>query len=189
MSRVVAERQDVIATLAEIFREHGYDGTSLSLITEKTGLGKGSLYHFFPGGKEEMAEAVLADIAGWFRTHIFNVLRDTDKPTAALESMFVAVDGYFRQGRRLCLMGVIAASGAHDRFARELNGYFSDWRTDLASTLERASTPEAECNALAEEIVGGIQGALILARSLDDPGAFGRVLARLKARCLAASDT
>lgn len=184
MSRIVAERQDVIATLAETFREHGYDGTSLSLITEKTGLGKGSLYHFFPGGKEEMAEAVLGDIAAWFRAHIFDALRNTENPEQALDQMFAGVDGYFRQGRRLCLMGVIAASGAHDRFARELSGYFSDWRADLAATLERAGTPKAECNALAEEIVGGIQGALILARSLDDPGAFGRVLARLKTRCL-----
>ncbi|WVT72100.1 TetR/AcrR family transcriptional regulator [Sinorhizobium chiapasense] len=189
MSRTVAERQDVIAMLAEIFREHGYDGASLSLITEKTGLGKGSLYHFFPGGKEEMAEAVLGDIAAWFRTHIFDALRNTENAEQALETMFSAVDNYFRQGRRLCLMGVIAASGAHDRFARELNGYFSDWRADLAATLERNGTPKAECAALAEEIIGGIQGALILARSLDDPGAFGRVLARLQTRCLAASDT
>ncbi len=182
MSRVVTERKDVIAMLAEIFREHGYDGTSLSLITEKTGLGKGSLYHFFPGGKEEMAEAVLGDIAAWFRTHIFEPLRNAEDPAAALGAMFAAVDGYFRQGRRLCLMGVIATSGAHDRFACELNRYFSDWRADLSATLERAGTPAAECDGLAEEIVGGIQGALILARSLEDPGAFVRVLARLKAR-------
>lgn len=187
MSRTVAERKDVVAMLAETFREHGYDGTSLSLITEKTGLGKGSLYHFFPGGKEEMAEAVLGDIAAWFRTHIFDALRSTENPEQALDQMFAGVDGYFRQGRRLCLMGVIAASGAHDRFARDLNGYFSDWRTDLAATLERAGTPNADCAALAEEIIGGIQGALILARSLDDPGAFGRVLARLKTRCLPAT--
>ncbi|HEV7310653.1 TetR/AcrR family transcriptional regulator [Ensifer sp.] len=183
MSRTVKERKDVIAMLAEIFREHGYDGTSLSLITEKTGLGKGSLYHFFPGGKEEMAEAVLADIDAWFRTHIFDALRNADDPARALEAMFAGVDGYFRQGRRLCLMGVIAASGAHDRFARELNRYFSDWRTDLAATLGRAGIRASECDGLAEEIVGGIQGALILARSLDDPGAFGRVLSRLRARC------
>ncbi|HEV7321876.1 MAG TPA: TetR/AcrR family transcriptional regulator [Ensifer sp.] len=184
MSRVVAERKDVIAMLAEIFREHGYDGASLSLITEKTGLGKGSLYHFFPGGKEEMAEAVLADIDAWFRTHVFDILRNAEDPDDALETMFSGVDSYFRQGRRLCLMGVIATSGAHDRFAREINGYFTDWRTDLAATLVRAGAPETEATALAEEVVGGIQGALILARSLGDPGAFGRVISRLKARCL-----
>ncbi|WP_457583890.1 TetR/AcrR family transcriptional regulator [Ensifer canadensis] len=183
MSRVVAERQDVIATLAEVFREHGYDAASLSLITEKTGLGKGSLYHFFPGGKEEMAEAVLGDIATWFQTNIFDPLRNGDTPAAAIEDMFAAVDSYFRQGRRLCLMGVIAASGAHDRFAVELNRYFADWRTALAEALGRQGIPENERQALAEEVIGGIQGALILARSLGDAEAFGRVLPRLKARC------
>src|SRR5690348_16932169 len=52
MARVVAERSDVIPQLGELFRKHGFVGTSLSLITAHTGLGKGSLYHFFPGGKE-----------------------------------------------------------------------------------------------------------------------------------------
>ncbi|WP_312363000.1 TetR/AcrR family transcriptional regulator [Ensifer sp.] len=183
MSRVVAERQDVIATLAEVFREHGYDGASLSLITEKTGLGKGSLYHFFPRGKEEMAEAVLADIASWFQTHIFDRLNGDDRPAAAVDDMFAAVDGYFRQGRRLCLMGVIAASGAHDRFSVELNRYFVEWRAALAAALGRRGIAEGDRQALAEEVIGGIQGALILARSLDDPEAFGRVLARLRTRC------
>jgi hypothetical protein len=48
----------------------GYrEGASLSLISEATGLGKGCLYHFFPGGKEEMADAVLSEIDGWFENH------------------------------------------------------------------------------------------------------------------------
>ena len=51
MARTVAERSDVLPLLAEVFREHGYEGASLSLISKATGLGKGSLYHFFPGVK------------------------------------------------------------------------------------------------------------------------------------------
>ena len=57
MARMVAERADTLPGLAEAFREHGYAGASLSVIGEATGLGRGSLYHFFPGGKREMAEA------------------------------------------------------------------------------------------------------------------------------------
>jgi AcrR family transcriptional regulator len=52
---MIAERSDTLPTLAEVFREHGYEDASLSLLSQATGLGKGSLYHFFPGGKEEMA--------------------------------------------------------------------------------------------------------------------------------------
>jgi len=53
--RIVYERADIVPLLAEIFRELGCEGTTLRRITEKTGIGMGSLYHFFPGGKEEMA--------------------------------------------------------------------------------------------------------------------------------------
>lgn len=76
MARTVAERTDIIPVLAEIFREHGFEGASLSIIGEKTGLGKGSLYHFFPGGKEEMAAAVLHEIDTWFENNVYRPLRE-----------------------------------------------------------------------------------------------------------------
>ncbi len=50
MARLIAERADTLPALAEVFREHGYGATSLSMITAATGLGKGSLYHFFLAG-------------------------------------------------------------------------------------------------------------------------------------------
>jgi TetR/AcrR family transcriptional repressor of lmrAB and yxaGH operons len=78
MSRAVATRPDIIPALAEVFREHGYEGASLALLGDATGLGKGSLYHFFPNGKEEMAAAVLDAIDGWFRDNIFSLLRRAD---------------------------------------------------------------------------------------------------------------
>ncbi|TGQ06111.1 helix-turn-helix domain-containing protein, partial [Mesorhizobium sp. M00.F.Ca.ET.217.01.1.1] len=57
MRRIAPERADLPSIIGEVFREHGYEGASLALIGAATGLGKGSLYHFFPGGKEEMARA------------------------------------------------------------------------------------------------------------------------------------
>ena len=50
----------MLGALGEVFRAHGYEGASLTLITQATGLGKGSLYNFFPDGKEQMAAEVLA---------------------------------------------------------------------------------------------------------------------------------
>lgn len=183
MVRLVNERHDVIPQLAEIFREQGYEGTSLKIITERTGLGKGSLYHFFPGGKQEMAEAVLDDVDGWFRTHIFAPLRETQDTNEAIDAMFANVETYFRSGNRACLMGVIASSGAIDIFAERVRDYFVGWRRNLAATLGRAGFAEDEAGALAEEVLAGIQGGLILARGLEDTPAFTRVLERLKTRC------
>ncbi len=83
MSRLIHTREDVLPVLGEVFREHGFEGASLSVITARTGLGKGSLYHFFPGGKEEMGQAVLAHIDGWFETEVYAPLRDDADPRAA----------------------------------------------------------------------------------------------------------
>ncbi len=171
----------LVARIAEIFRECGFEGASLSRITEGTGLGKGSLYHVFPAGKEEMAAAVLLHIDRWFATEIFLPL-EQDNDRDALAAMWRAVDEYFHSGKRICLVGAFALDGTRDRFAAAISGYFTRWITALGRALQRAGIASAADAALAEDIVCGIQGALILARALDDGGFFPRSLQRLQQR-------
>ncbi|MFD6316862.1 LmrA/YxaF family transcription factor [Methylorubrum thiocyanatum] len=178
-----AERSDLLPRLAEVFREHGYEGASLSLISQATGLGKGSLYHFFPGGKEEMAQAVLAEIDRWFAVQVFRPLREADDAAAAVAAMFRTVAEYFRSGRRICLVGALSLSDARDRFGERLRAYFVEWVVALSQALVRAGHPPETADALAEEVVGGIQGALVLARALDRTEVFERILAGLRDRC------
>ncbi len=176
------ERSDAVAALAEVFRTYGFEGASLSVITRKTGLGKGSLYHFFPGGKEEMAEAVLAEIRRWFEEEIFRPLREAPDAQAALAQMFAASNRYFRSGRRVCLVGAFALGQERERFGQEIQGYFATWIADLANCLQRAGHTRPAAEALAEDTVSGIQGALVLSRSLDEPALFLRALDRIQNR-------
>ncbi len=60
--------------LTRVFQKHGYEGASLSLIAAATGLGRASLYHRFPGGKADMALAVLDHADLWFATHVLDPL-------------------------------------------------------------------------------------------------------------------
>jgi len=182
MAREIAERKDVIPVLGDIFREHGYAGTSLSEITRRTGLGKGSLYHFFPGGKKEMAEAVLADVDTWFETNVFAPLRESQNPIRGIEEMFEAVDQYFRSGQRICLIGAFALDDTRDQFGTVINAYFTSWTEALTVALKRNGLGAREAKEMAEDIVAGIQGALVLARSVDDPMLFSRTLKRLRNR-------
>jgi AcrR family transcriptional regulator len=179
MKRAAAERAALVAALAEVFREYGFEGTSLSLISARTGVGKGSLYHFFPGGKEEMAAAVLDDIARWFETNLFTPLKAGNDPGAAIRCMFQTVDDYFRSGRRTCLVGAFAIDGVRDRFSTVIHDYFVAWRDALADALHRAGKDRAQAEALAEMVIIGIQGAIVSARALQDPALFQRTLARL----------
>ena len=51
--------EEVVQKLFQVFRLKGFDGASLSDLAEATGLKKASLYHRYPGGKQEMAAAVM----------------------------------------------------------------------------------------------------------------------------------
>ena len=183
--RTINQRADVVPLLGEVFREFGYEGASLSRITGRTGLGKGSLYHFFPGGKEEMAQAVLADVDAWFERHVFAPLRDEAPevaPEAAIEGMWDAVTAYFRSGARICLVGAFALDGTRDRFADAVSGYFVRWIAALRDSLARRGWAAAEAHSRAEEAVLGIQGALVLARATGDQAVFVRAIERLRLR-------
>lgn len=182
MTRKLAERSDVIPLLGEIFREHGYAGASLSAITARTGLGKGSLYHFFPGGKDEMARAVLDDVADWFETRVFAPLLDSEEPAAGIDQMFRAVVQFFHSGRRVCLVGTFALDETRDRFATEVQSYFAAWTHALAAALRRSGLETRRARSTAEDVVAGIQGALVLARAQDDPALFVRAMKRMQQR-------
>lgn len=181
MPRTIAERADTLAPLAEVFREYGYEGASLARISAATGLGKGSLYHFFPGGKDEMAAAVLADIEGWFEVNVFAPL-EGGAPRDAIAAMFDSVHNYFRSGRRVCLIGALALSDTKDRFAAALGGYFARWIAALAGALVRLGHTASDAHVLAEDVVGGIQGAIVLTRALGEPAVFDRIVTGLRGR-------
>jgi TetR/AcrR family transcriptional regulator, lmrAB and yxaGH operons repressor len=177
----VNERPDVVALIAEIFRDLGYEGAALSRITERTGVGKGSLYHFFPGGKEEMATAVLQEIDSWFERNVFSPLRH-DEPADAIAAMWKTVGEYFRSGDRICLPGAFALEETRDRFSSEINGYFRRWVDALRDALIRGGMPRDAAVSAAEDGILTIQGALVLSRALDDRSVFTRALARAEAR-------
>lgn len=151
----------------------------MAVLQEASGLGRGSLYNFFPEGKEEMAQAVLDDIDGWFQAHIFTPLRaaavgDTADARIAVRTMFAEIDMYFRSGSRICLLGAFAISHQRDRFAHTVGCYFTDWIDALTGALTAAGTTDPKDTAF--RCIALIQGGIVLARALNDPAAFTAVI-------------
>ena len=179
--RAVFERQDTVPLIAEVFRELGYEGATLSRITERTGISKGSLYHFFPEGKEQMAAEVLAHIDAWFEANVFAPL-GRDDAREAISGMWRAVLEYFHSGRRICLVGVFAMDETRDTFADTIRNYFQRWIRVLKQALVRAGAARTRAQDLAEECVAGIQGGLVISRATGDTGSFVRTVRRLAAR-------
>lgn len=184
--RILTDRASALPALAEAFREHGYEGASLSMLSKATGLGKGSLYNFFPGGKEEMMQAVIDHIDHWFTTAIFSPLEQADDPAVAITAMIDDVTTYFQSGGRVCLVGWIGLGVSRDAFARQVQGYFVRWISALTHCLEVGRIPPPKAAQLSEDIVSAIQGAIILARALSEQETFERIIGRHKTSLLEA---
>jgi AcrR family transcriptional regulator len=183
-SGVNAGRWELLTALAEVFRAHGYEGATLALISEATGLGKGSLYNFFPGGKEQMADEVLASIDRWFVDNIYTPLRTSSDPAKGIAAMYAATDDYFHSGQRVCLVGVVALGASRDIFAVKVKTYFVGWVDALAAALRRLGIEKGASRRKAEHAVLEIQGALVIARAFDDPKVFSRALRESERRLL-----
>src|SRR5258708_38860527 len=125
MARSIAEAADVLPQLAEVFRAHGYEGATLALISDATGLGKGSLYNFFPGGKEHMAMEVLDSIDRWFVDNIYTPLRTSTDPAKGIVDMFVAVDDYFSSRQRVGLVGAAGPGASRELVDERGKNYFA----------------------------------------------------------------
>lgn len=180
MPRMIAERIDTLPALGEVFREYGYNGASLSVISKATGLGKGSLYNFFPGGKEEMMVTVLSEIDHWFENNIFTPLIEHESAFQAVSHMFDNVEKYFRSGKRVCLIGALAINDPEDLFAKTVSNYFLRWIETLTLALKRLNISEPEYEA--KEIIAEIQGAIVLTRAIDDPDLFSRYIEKKRLR-------
>jgi AcrR family transcriptional regulator len=184
MPPALATKAEVLDRLMESFRRHGYDGASLATLSERTGLGKSSLYHHFPGGKEQMALEVLAHLnAALLPT--FQAVDAEPDPRKKLDLLLEALDAFYEGGRKACLLERLGASVDRARFGAPLRATFSAWMSALARIGRAAGLSAAAARRRAEGAVVRIEGALVVAAGMDDPGVFRRALEELRATLLA----
>lgn len=186
MARTVLERPDAVRALAEVFRRHGFESASLSVIQQESGIGRGSLYHFFPAGKADMARAVLDEVRKWFDEQVFGPLGTVADPAEAVATTTRAVEEYFRSRERVCLFAVMTLGAERGTFTAEVRGYFADWVQALAGTLRRGGVAGPAADEAALDAVAAVQGALVVGRALDDDAVVAGVLTRTERRLRAA---
>lgn len=168
-------REEVLEAVEGVFRDHGYDGATLSRLSEATGLGRASLYHHFPGGKEDMARAIFARAAA----QLADALAVGGTPEERLEAFLGEVEALYDRGRRNPLLGAMVLGGGWPRFEDELAEGFRQW-TDAFAGLARAAGVEGrEARRRAEDAVARLQGSLVVTRGLAKPAVFRRALAEL----------
>jgi AcrR family transcriptional regulator len=177
-------KQEVLDRLMTTFREKGYDGASLAELSAATGLGKSSLYHYFPGGKVDMAEQVLAHLDAALEKALFEPLRSKTSPEKKLASMLDAISAFYENGKRACLLERLSASVDSREFRRPLANAFTKWIDAVESLGRESGLPKAAARARAEDFVVRVEGALVVAAGTGDTKVFERTMRDLKSSLL-----
>ncbi|MEM7305842.1 MAG: TetR/AcrR family transcriptional regulator [Planctomycetota bacterium] len=178
-------REEVLDRISEVFRRFGYDGASLQRISAATDLGRASLYHHFPGGKEEMAREVFARVEAEVTECMLAPLAAEGAPEKRVAAWAKGVERFFAKGEKNCLLGTMLLSGGSDLFSEEIAGAFRALIDALARVIHDAGIPRAEARRRAENGMGRIQGGLIVSRGLRSPKHFQRVVRELPRELLA----
>jgi AcrR family transcriptional regulator len=177
-------REEVVELIGEVFRRHGYDGASLRLISETTGLGRASLYHYFPGGKEQMGREVFDHIDACVRADLLDPLRTPGSPDDRLAAWLRGVERFYDGGRKNCLLGAMVLSGGGDRYRQEIGATFRALIDALAQALRDAGFAAATARRRATGAVATIQGALVTARGIGDTEVFRHTVRDLPAQLM-----
>lgn len=183
MPPALMSKDKMLGLVMALFREHGYDGTSMADISAATGLGKSSIYHHFPGGKQEMAAAALERLEAQLQPAL-EALREPRPAADKLDGLLGALDELYDGGRAACLLERLGASADRIRLAGPLASSFHTVLGAFERLCREAGIDRAEARRRAEDAVVRIEGALVVAGGTGEPQVFRRALEAIRGTLL-----
>jgi TetR/AcrR family transcriptional repressor of lmrAB and yxaGH operons len=168
VKKAVAHKENLVRTAMRLFRRQGYASTGLQQIVAESGAPRGSLYHYFPSGKEALGEAAIVLAGGMIREMLADLASRYSEPKAFLSAYCKVMAGWMEESgfHSGCPVATtlletapqsptITAAGA-----RAIDG----WIDVVAGVLSDAGMERREAKSRAQLIIAAMEGALILSR-------------------------
>lgn len=172
--------KDVDRKLNEVFTRFGYDGASMELLSQATGLKKASLYHRFPGGKKDMAAHVLKKMEQWFLENFLFVIDQENIPVEErLEKALFALSSLFEDGSRNCSLRMLSACSETPYFQASIASCFTVISNAFIKVALEKGMTESVASARAMQAIINIQGSLVLSRAMNDNDIFKTSIAEI----------
>jgi AcrR family transcriptional regulator len=182
MAVPASSREEILLQLFDLFRRAGYEGVSIGDISDATGLGRSSLYHYFPGGKADMAAGVIDFAKAWIDDNIIAPLKEDAPIAKRLDTMVAAARALYEGGKAPCLVASLLITRGDEPGVKESGALLAGWIDALAAALRGEGVPRAEAEARAVAALIAIEGALIVARATGRTKLFDDALKQARAK-------
>lgn len=175
------EDKALMIGLMQVFQEKGFDGATMNDLSSATGLKKASLYHRFPGGKNDMALAVVGQVEAWIDFHIVTVLSNKeldlrDRLKLALENLLEL----YRGGSNSCILRVFSLDLGIELVGEELKRSSKKFINAFQLFGLEQGLQDFEAQKVAQDVFIKIQGGLILSKIMGDNSIFMQVIQDIK---------
>jgi len=168
MARATKDR--IVEHSAELFRRQGFAGTGVKQIVAEARAPFGSLYHFFPGGKEQLGEEVIRWSGGVYGRLIDAFFLPGTDPVAATHDFFAGAAETLRETdyADACPIATVAleVSSTNEPMRRACADVFNSWVDGAAARLVESGLPPKRARELAISMLASLEGAFVLARAL-----------------------
>ncbi|SFW91247.1 TetR/AcrR family transcriptional regulator [Amycolatopsis australiensis] len=165
-----------MAAGAELFRRNGYTGTGLKQIVAEANAPFGSLYHFFPGGKEQLGEEVI-------RTSGLSYIQLFDLFIAPAPDLVSGIEAFFAAGIATlqatdyvegCPIATVAleVASTNEPLRRATADVFTAWIDAGTEKFGKFGLGREAARTLTITAVNNLEGAFVLCRSLRDTEAM-----------------
>jgi AcrR family transcriptional regulator len=173
---VSGTRERIVAASAELFRRQGYAGTGVKQIVTLAGAPFGSLYHFFPGGKEQLGEEVVRHTGALYLQLIESVFDGAPDVATAVERFFAGAGTHLREtgwadASPIAALALEAASTS-EPLRQATADVYETWIAALDARFARAGIAAQRTGPLALVVLAALEGAFVLARAARSTAAL-----------------
>ena len=162
-------RDRIVATTTELFRRQGYTATGMKQIVAGAGTAFGSVYHFFPRGKEQLAEEVVKTSGAMYGDLVDLIYGADSDPVSATRTFFQEASRTMETEdfADICPIATVAleVASTNEPLRIATSEVFDDWRNRAARWLVAAGLPRTTAQELATTLIALLEGSFLLSRA------------------------
>jgi AcrR family transcriptional regulator len=170
MRPMAPTRERIVDVSSELFRRQGFSATGVKQIVAEAGAPFGSLYHFFPAGKEQLGAEVIRRSGGLYGQLIAAFFPPGADPVSATRAFFAGAADTLRETdyADACPIATVAleVSSTSEPMREACSEVFDGWIDDAAARLGESGLTPARSRALAISMLASLEGAFVLGRAL-----------------------
>lgn len=162
-------RDRLLDAAVDLLQRQGYHGTGLNELLERSGAPRGSLYHYFPGGKEQIGAEAIARAGEQVAAAVAHLLRAKPSAADAVEALAALLAAGLEASafERGCPVATTAleVTPRSEPIRAAVQASFESWLAPLRARLEAAGFAPEQAAQRADLTIATLEGALVLARA------------------------